>query len=101
MRATAELLKIELGLVSEPGRGTTFELHIAPAAPMDESHPEPRLAVARSFDGTRLAVLLVDDEAEVLSAMCTYLHQLGWSVKGVAERRRRPSRRWPRASSPT
>ena len=28
-------------------------------------------------------MLLVDDEAEVLSALCTYLDQLGWSVKGV------------------
>jgi signal transduction histidine kinase/ActR/RegA family two-component response regulator len=84
VRRTAELLKIEIGLDSEPGRGTTFTLHIAPAVPMDDSHPEVATALARSFDGTRLAVLLVDDEAEVLSAMCTYLHQLGWSVKGVA-----------------
>jgi signal transduction histidine kinase/ActR/RegA family two-component response regulator len=84
VRRTADLLKIEIGLDSEPGRGTTFALYIAPAAPMDESHPAVSTALARSFDGTRLAVLLVDDEAEVLSAMCTYLHQLGWSVKGVA-----------------
>jgi signal transduction histidine kinase/ActR/RegA family two-component response regulator len=84
VRRTADLLKIELKLDSEPGRGTTFELHIAPAVPLDDGHPEVANALARSFDGTRLAVLLVDDEAEVLSAMCTYLHQLGWSVKGVA-----------------
>lgn len=84
VRRTAELLKIEIGLDSEPGRGTTFTLHLASAAPMDESHPEAPTAQARAFDGTRLAVLLVDDEAEVLSAMCTYLHQLGWSVKGVS-----------------
>jgi len=84
VRRTAELLKIEIGLDSATGSGTTFTLHIAPAAPMGESPPEVATALARSFDGTRLAVLLVDDEAEVLSAMCTYLHQLGWSVKGVA-----------------
>ena len=84
VRRTAELLKIEIGLDSEPGRGTTFTLHIAPAVAMGENHPEVATTMARSFDGTRLAVLLVDDEAEVLSAMCTYLHQLGWSVKGVA-----------------
>jgi CheY-like chemotaxis protein len=52
--------------------------------PMDETRPEAATAQARASDGTRLAVLLVDDEAEVLSAMCTYLHQLGWSVKGVS-----------------
>ena len=84
VRRTADLLKIELRLDSEPGRGTAFELHIAPASPADDGHPEEANALARSFDGTRLAVLLVDDETEVLSAMCTYLHQLGWSVKGVA-----------------
>ncbi len=84
VRRTADLLKIELRLDSEPGRGTAFELHIAPAVPTDDGHPEEANALARSFDGTRLAVLLVDDETEVLSAMCTYLHQLGWSVKGVA-----------------
>jgi signal transduction histidine kinase/ActR/RegA family two-component response regulator len=84
VRRTADLLKIELKLDSEPGRGTRFELHIPPAVALDGGHFEVANALARSFDGTRLAVLLVDDEAEVLSAMCTYLHELGWSVKGVA-----------------
>ncbi|VTU37328.1 Aerobic respiration control sensor protein ArcB [Variovorax sp. PBL-H6] len=84
VRRTAELLKIEIKLDSEPGRGTTFTLHLAPAMPLDETHPEAATAQARASDGTRLAVLLVDDEAEVLSAMCTYLHQLGWLVKGVS-----------------
>ncbi|OUM00262.1 hypothetical protein A8M77_22335 [Variovorax sp. JS1663] len=84
VRRTAELLKIEIGLESESGQGTTFTLHIPPAVPLDVRRPEAANVVARSFDGTRLAVLLVDDEAEVLSAMCTYLHELGWSVRGVA-----------------
>ncbi|MGK6305594.1 ATP-binding protein [Variovorax sp. DT-64] len=84
VRRTAELLKIEIGLDSEPGRGTTFTLHLPAAVPMDETRPEVASTQARASDGTRLAVLLVDDEAEVLSAMCTYLHQLGWSVKGVS-----------------
>ena len=84
VQRTAKLLDIALRLDSEPGRGTSFELQIASAAPAGDSKPESRNALARSLDGTRLAVLLVDDEAEVLAAMCTYLHQLGWSVKGVA-----------------
>jgi signal transduction histidine kinase/ActR/RegA family two-component response regulator len=84
VQRTAKLLDITLRLDSEPGRGTTFELQIAPAEPASDPKPGSTNALARSLDGTRLAVLLVDDEAEVLSAMCTYLHQLGWSVKGVA-----------------
>jgi signal transduction histidine kinase/ActR/RegA family two-component response regulator len=83
VRRTAELLKIEIGLDSEPGRGTTFTLHLPAAMPTDETRPEVAATQPRASEGTRLAVLLVDDEAEVLSAMCTYLHQLGWSVKGV------------------
>ena len=50
---------------------------------------EPPLAVARSFDGTRLAVLLVDDEVEVLAALSTYLHQLGWSELQLHSHRQR------------
>jgi signal transduction histidine kinase/ActR/RegA family two-component response regulator len=84
VQRTAKLLDITLRLDSEPGRGTTFELQIAPAEPAGELSPESTGAFARSLDGTSLAVLLVDDEAEVLSAMGTYLQQLGWSVKGVA-----------------
>ena len=84
VRRTAELLQIEIGLESEPDRGTTFTLHIPPAAARDARPAEAANAPARAFDGSRLSVLLVDDEAEVLAAMCTYLHQLGWSVRGVA-----------------
>jgi signal transduction histidine kinase/ActR/RegA family two-component response regulator len=83
VRRTAALLDIGLQLDSVPGHGTRFELRIAPAeAPNDNT--EPAGALDRAFDGTRLAVLLVDDEPEGLSAMCTYLHQIGWAVKGVA-----------------
>ncbi|RZL90207.1 MAG: response regulator [Variovorax sp.] len=84
VRRTADLLKIELKLESEPGHGTRFELLLEAANPANDEQPAPPAAPAQSFDGARLAVLLVDDEAEVLSAMSTYLHQLGWSVKAVA-----------------
>ncbi len=85
VRRTAELLQIEVELDSEPGRGTTFTLHIAAAAaPQAEIQTETVEDAAAPFEGTPLAVLLVDDEAEVLSAMCTYLQQLGWTVRGAA-----------------
>ena len=84
VRRTAALLHIGLHLDSAPGRGTTFELEID-AAPAPAHHADSNATpAARAADGHRLAVLLVDDEAEVLSALCTYLDQLGWSVKGVA-----------------
>jgi signal transduction histidine kinase/ActR/RegA family two-component response regulator len=85
VQRTAALLAIELKLDSEPGRGTTFELEMDAAPPTVPELPLPLPVAARDADGTRLAVLLVDDEAEVLNAMCVYLHQMGWSVKGVMD----------------
>lgn len=85
VQRTAALLAIELKLDSEPGRGTTFELEMDAAPPMVPDLPLPAPVSVRDADGTRLAVLLVDDEAEVLNAMCVYLHQMGWSVKGVVD----------------
>ncbi len=84
VRRTAALLHIPVTLTTEPGRGTTFllELDAAPPADVGVHVPEPMLS-AHAPDGRRLAVLLVDDEAEVLSALCTYLGQLGWSVRGA------------------
>ncbi|GAA4350831.1 hypothetical protein GCM10023165_38520 [Variovorax defluvii] len=84
VRRTAELLKIEIELESEPGRGTTFTLHIPAAVPLDERPPEDAHAPEHTADGRRISVLLVDDEAEVLSALSAYLQELGWSVRGVA-----------------
>ncbi|MGJ7511901.1 ATP-binding protein [Variovorax sp. GT1P44] len=84
VKRTAALLNIVLKLDSTLGRGTTFELRIASAAAPSGRGTETDRTPARLIDGTRLAVLLVDDEVEVLSAMCTYLAQLGWTVRGAA-----------------
>jgi len=40
--------------------------------------------VSDPAEDAALAVLLVDDEVEVLAALATYLGQLGWSVRSVA-----------------
>lgn len=85
VRRTAALLHIGLHLDSAPGRGTTFELRIDPATVAAGEALSGVAPPTRAADGHRLAVLLVDDEAEVLSAQCTYLDQLGWSVKGVSD----------------
>lgn len=71
VRRTVTLLGIDLSLVSQPGRGTTFELRMPSAASGVET-------------GAALSVLVVDDEPEVLSSLCTYLRQIGWSARGVA-----------------
>lgn len=84
VRRTAALLNIVLKLDSTLGRGTTFELRIASAGAPVERRTDAGAVPARLVDGTRLAVLLIDDELEVLSAMCTYLAQLGWAVRGAA-----------------
>ncbi|RYY98530.1 MAG: response regulator, partial [Comamonadaceae bacterium] len=86
VRRTAALLHIGLRLDSAPGRGTTFELRIEPAPAAAGGDALSGMAPpVRAADGHRLAVLLVDDEAEVLSAQCTFLDQLGWLVKGVSD----------------
>ena len=83
VQRTAALLGIGLVLDSTPGRGTTFELRIPPA-PAEPAPTGVAGAPARAVGNAPLAVLLVDDEAEVLSAMSTYLQELGWSARGVA-----------------
>ncbi len=80
VKRTAALLDIPIQLMSEAGRGATFELSLAAAAP---AVPMPSPANDAGA-GKALSVLLVDDEPEVLRSLCTYLHQIGWSARGVA-----------------
>ena len=84
VRRTAALLKVDVTLDSESGRGTTFTLRMDAAEPLQgEMAQHDAAALPRAAEGQRLTVLLVDDEAEVRSALCTYLAQIGWSVEGV------------------
>ncbi len=88
VKRTAALLEIPLQLISEPGRGATFELSL-PAATSGVSPPQTQTpsalsAMAAPGAGKTLSVLLVDDEPDGLIAMCTYLRQIGWSALGVA-----------------
>jgi signal transduction histidine kinase/ActR/RegA family two-component response regulator len=81
VQRTAVLLNIDLRLISEHGRGTTFELRMRSAAPC--AAPETPVA-SGGYANTALSVLVVDDEPEVLASLCTYLRQIGWSACGVA-----------------
>ncbi len=80
VKRTAALLDIPIQLICEPGRGARFELSLAAEAPAVHPPSPP----SDLYAGKALSVLLVDDEPEVLQSLCTYLRQIGWSVRGVA-----------------
>jgi signal transduction histidine kinase/CheY-like chemotaxis protein len=80
VKRTAALLEVPLQLVSAPGGGISVELSLA-AAPPGIAPPSPEREPLLS---SALSVLLVDDEPDVLASLCTYLHQIGWTARGVA-----------------
>ena len=82
VKRTAVLLGASLRLESPPGQGATFELSLPAATAATPSPAPPPLRI--SSDLGPLSVLLVDDEAALLTALCTYLQQLGWQARGVS-----------------
>ena len=93
VKRTAALLEMPMQLVSEVGRGCTFELGlpavVAPDLPMSPLAMDSVDLAEPSDPGTGkpLSVLLVDDEPEALVSLCTYLRQIGWPARGVASGR--------------
>ena len=102
VKRTAALLEMPIQLVSEPGRGTSFEMSlpvaVAPGLPMsppasdpvdlgDLAEPGEPGEPGDPGRGKPLSVLLVDDEPELLTSLCTYLRQIGWSARGAASGR--------------
>jgi CheY-like chemotaxis protein/nitrogen-specific signal transduction histidine kinase len=85
VRRTAALIAVDLRLVDVP-QGTRFELRLPQAAvPMVEAAPRDPAGRSLEVDrGETLSVLVIDDEPEVLAALCTYMHQIGWAALGAA-----------------
>jgi len=84
VRRTAQLLSIDLRLLSEQGRGTVFELRI-PAATRPEATDAPDSDAPASVTTCNpIKVLVVDDETEILTSMLSYLRELGWPAQGAA-----------------
>ena len=74
----------EIRITSEEGRGTVsaFELPEAPPGATISGGPEPR---ARPMDAARpLSVVVVDDDPDVLTPLCSYLERSGFEVRGAA-----------------
>lgn len=78
VRRLTAMLDIELGLRSQPGEGTSFDLKLpypgsAPTAtPKEAPAPEPQRQA--------MQVLVIDDEAEVRIGMRTLLDAMGYRV---------------------
>ena len=81
VRRLAELLQLQLRMLSAPGQGTAFGLSIAAGSADQEPVPAP-LPALPSIRGLR--VLVVDDEESVREGMRALLEGLGCRVLLVA-----------------
>jgi signal transduction histidine kinase len=83
VRRLVDLLEVPLVLKSVPGRGSCFTLHL-PLAPLAAVEPEaaaqPAAPPAAAAPGD--LVLVVDDDAEIRSAMADLL--AGWGLRVIA-----------------
>ena len=83
VRRLVDLLEVPLALHSVPGRGTCFTLRL-PLAPLSAVEPEapqqPAASPATATPGD--LVLVVDDDAEIRSAMADLL--AGWGLRVIA-----------------
>ncbi|MFS2127731.1 hybrid sensor histidine kinase/response regulator, partial [Pseudomonas sp. Pseusp97] len=77
VRHTARLLGHPLRLTSLPGRGTCFSLRVPLAEPPLQAPPLP---VAASQGGPGLGIMVVEDEPDVLHALCSLLEVWGHRV---------------------
>jgi len=80
VRRLAELLQLQLRMVSEPGLGTRFLMLVPAANAPTYAWPAPPTAMP-SLRGLR--VLVVDDEEAVREGMRTLLSGMGCEVKGA------------------
>ena len=78
VRRLASLLDCELVLQSQLGRGSCFKIGV-PLADAQERRP-PVEAEAPAFDGAGRLIVVVDDEAPILSGMSMLLEGWGYAV---------------------
>jgi len=73
-------------LDSEPGRGTavTFQLPVADAAPEAKAPVSAAEAPSRAARAA-LRVVVVDDDADVLAPLCSYLEKSGYEVHAARD----------------
>ena len=67
---------------SEPGRGTSFVMHL-PASASLKSSPPHKAATERPQGETRATVLLMDDDAAILDVVSTMLRRTGYEAEGA------------------
>ncbi len=82
VKRLARLLELPLRLVSQPGRGSLFEVAVTPG---DARQVKPPVAAAAIGGGARGGlVLVIDDESAIRDAMHTLLAQWGFSIESAA-----------------
>jgi signal transduction histidine kinase/CheY-like chemotaxis protein len=80
VRRLARLLGIELGMRSEPGTGTRFELRL----PLTYTQPQPAAPAADSHGPLNARVLVLDDERAVRQGVRLLLEELGCDCSEAA-----------------
>ncbi|UUX96264.1 ATP-binding protein [Aquabacterium sp. J223] len=93
VRRLVRLLDLRLEMTSEVGRGTCFRLHlprravvVVPPVVVRPAEREPATPLpVRAADGPPLAVLLVDDEPEIVRAIENLLTLKQWPVRAARD----------------
>lgn len=80
---TNTLVKImggDLQIFSAPGRGTTFQVRLMLARPLEPGSAERQSETVIGYNGPRQRVLVVDDDPMQLTLLSTLLRPLGFDV---------------------